>query len=308
MKWLHRIRPINILIILATQLLVYLFYSLPISIGDVFHTDYPSFKYYFIIAVITCIVVTAGYIINDIFDSEIDKINKPKKAISNPSRWMIVYKALFIIGLSLVVFVSYQLKVIYFTPIYLLTWFLLYQYSRRLKCMPLIGNLVVALLSSAAVLIVMAPAFHIYKTFDDQAYYFIFLPVYYYTIMAFLLSFMREVVKDMEDVNGDGSQKCQTMAVKFGLKITRTIVQGLHLITIVLSIGFAWLFLGVDRLIWVGFIGILIILLLFQMVRLNKASAQSSYRKIQKFYKLIMVMGILVFLLEPYIYEFLGLT
>ena len=161
MKWLNRIRPVNLLIILATQLLVYLLYVLPISIGDIFEQDYPSFQYYLIIAIITCIVTSGGYIINDIFDSEIDKMNKPDKAMLEVGRWMLVYKVLFVMGLCLVFYVSYKLENLYFTPIYLLTWFTLYQYSKRLKCTPLIGNVVVAFLSSAAVLIVMAPAFHI---------------------------------------------------------------------------------------------------------------------------------------------------
>lgn len=304
MKWLERIRPLNLLIVLATQLLVYLFYVLPISIGDILHTDYPPFKYYLIIAIITCIVTAAGYIINDIFDSEIDKVNKPSKALYDVKTWMTVYKVLFVIGLSLVVYVSFQLKSWFFTPVYILTWVLLYQYSRYLKCKPLIGNVLVALLSSAAVLIVMAPAFHIYVMFEEDQYYLIFLPVYYYTIMAFMLSLLREIVKDMEDLEGDKSQNCRTIAVQAGIIKTKLIVQFFTFCTIFFSAGFAYIFFENNRMIWVCFIGVLILLLFFQAYRLKKEGGPKAFRSIQKFYKLIMVLGILCFLLEPYLGNF----
>ena len=301
MKWLKRIRPTNLLIIIATQLLVYLFYALPISIGDIFNSDYPSFKYYVVIAFITCIVTSGGYIINDIFDSEIDKINKPSRALYNVKEWKRVYKALFIIGLVLVFYVSYQLENLYFTPIYILTWFVLFQYSKNLKCKPLIGNVIVAFLSSASVLLVIAPALHIYLRFDEEQFNLIFLPIYYYTLMAFMLSLLREIVKDMEDVEGDKSQNCRTMAVQAGMNRTKYVVQFFTLCTILFSAGFTYIFSVNDRISWVYFIGIIILLLFFQAYRLNRGGAPKEFHSIQKFYKIMMILGILFFLVEPYL-------
>ncbi len=301
MRWLARIRPVNMVIIVLTQLLVYVAYVLPISIGDPLQ-NYPPFIYYLLITLITCIVVAGGYIINDIFDIEIDKINKPHSVLQQPKKWMFVYKSLFIMGLILVVYVSFRLNELLFTPIYILTWLVLLHYSKRWKCKPLIGNVVVALLSSAAVLIVLAPGFSIYITYETEHFKDLFLPVIYYTAMAFMLSLMREIVKDMEDVEGDRTLHCRTLVVSAGLTKTKVLVHFFHLVTILFSLGFAYVLWEAGRIYWVGFIGLLSIVLFWQMLRINKGGAPKDFKSIQKMYKVLMVIGILFFLIEPYMY------
>lgn len=300
MKGLSRIRPLNILIVLATQLLVYVAFVLPISLGDLPGIEYPPFYCYFIIALITCIVTIGGYIINDIYDIEIDKINKPDKVMLNPVFWNQVYKVLFVIGLILVLFLSYQLSNIFYTPIYILAWLILQQYSKRWKCKVLIGNVVVALLSSLSVLTVLAPAFSIYLTYEEETFKLFFTPLIYYTLMAFMISLLREMVKDIEDVEGDKKNACKTLAVQAGIVKSKVYTQFLQLTTIVFSLMFAYVFFDMRRHIWVGFIFFLILLLVYQMYKLNVGQDPKDFRSVQKFYKLLMVIGILVFLVEPY--------
>lgn len=303
MKWLARIRPLNIIIVLATQLLVYLFFILPIAIGDAASAEYPPFHYYLVIAIITCIVTVGGYIINDIYDIEIDRVNKPLKVMLKPKSWVIVYKILFLIGLALVVYLSVQLSNIFYTPIYLISWVLLNVYSKKLKCLPLIGNVVVALMSACAVVAIIAPAFSIYMTFDEESLRLIFLPMIYYTIMAFMLTLVREIVKDLEDIEGDKLQGCRTLAVASGVTKTKVFTQFFHSVIIFFSMAFMYIFYGIERHIWVGFIALLILLLLWQAYRLSVGRGPKDFRKIQRLYKLMMVAGIIVFLLEPYILE-----
>ncbi len=300
MKGLARIRPVNIIIVLATQLLVYLAFVLPISLGDAQGVEYPAFKYYFIISIITCIVTIGGYVINDIYDVEIDKVNKPHRAIKNLVLWAWIYKILFVVGLALVSYVSYHLSNIYYTPVYIVSWLVLNQYSKRWKCTVLIGNIVVALMSSLAVLIVLAPAFSIYLSYEEETFNRFFIPVIYYTLMAFMISLLREIVKDMEDLDGDKLAGCKTLVVQAGIVKAKVFTQFFHIATIVCSMIFAYIFFAMGRFVWVGFILVLLLILAYQMFKLKEGRGPNEFRKIQKLYKLIMGLGILVFLIEPY--------
>ncbi len=182
-----------------------------------------------IFTLITVIIAGSGYVINDYYDEEIDKVNKPKKWIVG-NIWsrkevLKLYFLLVSMGAVLSIFLAIRLSLFPFLFIYPIAIFGLWLYSYALKCMPIIGNLWVSLFCAGVVLVIALPDF---LTDRQDA---ISPHLIYYAIFAFLTTWYREIVKDIEDVEGDKLVGCFTFPVRFGIMaskwLTLMIVAGL---------------------------------------------------------------------------------
>jgi len=176
-------------------------------------------------------VSAAGYVINDYFDIEIDKINKPYRPLPSgrvsPLEAYRLSIALFVIGIALSTWIG--IVVLVFTVVNAI---LIYIYSYRLKRLGLIGNLVVALCSSNTIL------FGSLAFIESHNLSFIaLLPSLPLAIIAFLLVLAREFVKGIEDYFGDKEHGVRTLAVVVGLK--KSII--ITLITIAILICMSWI-------------------------------------------------------------------
>ena len=228
MAWLRLIRWKNLLIVLFTQLLVWACVLLPMK-------QYAATPLLLTplnllcIALSTVLIAAAGYIINDYFDIKIDIINRPEKMVLEkriPRKWgIILHTALNLIGLALAAYVARQAGHYEWLALQLSCTILLWFYSASFKRQFVTGNVVVALLTALTILTLMIyePATHPYIT---QHYFLqiadkkIINPVWVlgvYTYFAFMLTWMREIVKDMEDFKGDAEEGCVTMPIKIGL-------------------------------------------------------------------------------------------
>jgi 4-hydroxybenzoate polyprenyltransferase len=165
-----------------------------------------------------------GYIVNDIFDSEADQINKPEKLfvgkeISNQTAW-VLYWAHTLLGLGIGVFLAYRIGVMMLAIVPLFIIGLLWFYTTSYKKLPLIGNLVISLFTGFVPLVV-----GLFELISERRMYrkdIIDLNfVIGYAAFAFLISMVREIVKDMEDVEGDKETDCQTMPVAWGISISK---------------------------------------------------------------------------------------
>lgn len=170
----------------------------------------------FLLISITALIGASGYIINDYYDAEIDKINKPLSAIAGPV-WHLktvrrVYLAFVAVGFLLSVWLALRLNLLPYLFLYLLAVTGLWYYSYALKCKPVAGNLMVSVFCAGVVAIVVLPDILKDNGSIVQAEFGI------YVVFAFLSTWYREVVKDIEDVEGDQQAGCQTFPVKFGLK------------------------------------------------------------------------------------------
>lgn len=199
----------------------------------------------FTLLVISMVLIQAGgYVINDIFDMEIDAINKPEKQIVGKvfteKQCNLFYIVLTIIGLACALAASVMALGNKFITIFAcmaLLACLLYSYSSRYKKKLVIGNIIVSLSVAFAVfvpwlfemiyiskhellLITMQPLMRISLRF-----------VLVYTAFAFLLTLIREIVKDMEDVEGDGRSHCRTIPIVWGMKAAQIIVIVLSFVT-----------------------------------------------------------------------------
>ncbi|MDZ4747763.1 MAG: UbiA family prenyltransferase [Saprospiraceae bacterium] len=197
-----------------------------------------------VLITITMIIAASGYVINDYYDTRIDSINKPQRWIAG-NTWTLktvlhVYGILVGSGALLSIFLAYKLSLFIYLLIYPLAIAGLWFYSYALKCRPITGNLWVALFCGGVVSIIALPDL-LHENPDA-----ISGQLWYYTLFAFLSTWYREAVKDLEDIVGDQREGCSTFPVRFGLMQGKiiAIVLGLLLITTLI----AWEMIQTDSL------------------------------------------------------------
>lgn len=239
MDWLRLIRWKNLLIVFFTQLLVW--YSL---IYDSTHfgglwaiTDFLP------LAVSTVLIAAAGYIINDYFDIKIDIINRPEKVVLEkkiPLKTAIIAHTLLnIAGMLLAGFVAVRAHHVEWLLVQVVCITLLWFYSTDFKKQFITGNVVVALLTALTILVLQVYEPGISSHLRLKSLRTIIPPVikpavvlYSYAFFAFMLTWMREIVKDMEDYIGDAEEGCVTMPIKMGLPFSTSFIRVLGAITL----------------------------------------------------------------------------
>jgi 4-hydroxybenzoate polyprenyltransferase len=161
-------------------------------------------QHFYLLLLATFCVAAAGYIINDYYDVKIDAINKPSKLVVgkgvNRRQAMLAHLLLSAIGVIVGFTLSWSVGFINAGAV-----FLLWGYSAQLKKMLLLGNITIAFLSATMLLVVAVNA-----GIDNKA-------VWAYALFAFIISLVREIIKDMEDVKGDATFGCRTLPIVAGI-------------------------------------------------------------------------------------------
>ncbi|MBS1773687.1 MAG: geranylgeranylglycerol-phosphate geranylgeranyltransferase [Bacteroidetes bacterium] len=304
MYWLRLIRWQNLLIVFLTQMLAWGCVVLPLQ----HHTEVQLLLNpvnFLLLSFSTVAIAAAGYIINDYFDIKIDIINRPDTVIlekSIPLRMAILaHSALNIAGIIAAAVVARRAGHYSWLALQIGCSVMLWFYSTHFKRQFMIGNVVVALLTSFTIIALMLyePAIHYYLSqppfipFKDNS---IPNPAYVlgiYTCFAFTLTWMREIVKDMEDFKGDANEGCITMPIKWGLERSGRFTQALGIIAIVPLLFGAYKLINAQ---WIA-LGIYAIVLLAMPVaiwifNLNKKATTIHYHTMSRWLKIIMVSGI----------------
>jgi len=223
------IRWPNVLMVALIQSLIY--HQLLISSRSVL-----GLAGFVLLCIITMLIAASGYVINDYYDAPIDRINRPQRWIAG-NTWtnrqvLMVYFSLLALGAVLSIVLAIRLSMIAYLFIYPLAVAGLWLYSFSLKCKPIAGNLWVALFCAGVVAIVALPdGLSGNKEIISQA-------LWYYIAFAFLTTWYREVVKDLEDVEGDSRASCQTFIVRYGLLYGK--IMALILGVILIAALYAW--------------------------------------------------------------------
>lgn len=230
----------------------------------------------FLLTASTVIVAAGGYIINDYYDVKIDLINKPGRVVIGKKvarRYALLFHSvLSITGTLIGFFLSWQIGVINFLSAFLLWW-----YSNDLKRQPFIGNGVVALLTGLAIFLVSV----LYQTH---------LPlVITYSVFAFAITLIREIVKDMEDLKGDNTFGCQTLPIIWGLRRTKFLIYFLMLVLFGSVVYINEVFTKLPLLYFFVF---LFLPLVFLFVRLLRADTKKDFYKLSQWCKIIMLLGV----------------
>jgi 4-hydroxybenzoate polyprenyltransferase len=310
--FLHLIRWPNIVIVILTQSLV--MYAL---IGRVYAGAgiEPALRplLFFILVSVTALIAAAGYIINDYFDIRTDRINKPGSVVVGkfiPRRIAIKLHIIFnsvaiAAGLYLSIKVgSFRLWLI-FPMMTILLWF----YSERYKRKVLSGNLAVAFMSAMVVVVVWLFEFFALRQQPDK-----FMTVYTqiglisrvvftYALFAFLLSFVRELIKDAEDVEGDAITGCQTLPVVYGIRYSGNLAFVLLIVTLLLSLAGSFFLYKTSRLVPAFYFLIVVAVpVLFLAIQVAGARAKEQFHSISNLLKLLMLSGIVgLFILSFYL-------
>jgi 4-hydroxybenzoate polyprenyltransferase len=298
-----------LLFIALTQVLFYFKIVIPVSGGD----PLLSMDDFFLLLMASISIAAAGYIINDYFDMDIDFINKPNRMIIGRSvsrRWaMLLHMLLSLIGLFLTAIVSMHLGSLWLLFMNFLSVFLLLLYSSTFKKKLIIGNVIISLLTAWVIISLFVSAFK----WDDLQYLnakqAVFSKLYRYTIayaaFAFVVSLIREVVKDAEDQIGDKQYGCTTMPIKWGQAGTKIF---LFVLIFVLTASLLSILVGQSLSIvffdfsnyktWLqNFLLIILLVQLSVMVqKLRRASVPIDYSVISRELKLFMLTGILTML------------
>ncbi|GAA4458299.1 geranylgeranylglycerol-phosphate geranylgeranyltransferase [Rurimicrobium arvi] len=300
MAWLRLVRWNNLFIVMLTQLLVWCCVLLPLHAW----TDTPFLLgplHFALVCTSTILIAAAGYIINDYFDIKIDAINRPQKAILDRvidrRQAIIAHSVLNVLALVLAGAVALSAGKWYWLFVQLFSTVLLFFYSSHFKRLYVIGNVVVALLTALTIFTLFI--------YEPGLWYFVKQPpmlrkgdaelanpiwvLGIYTGFAFVLTWMREIVKDMEDHIGDAAEGCVTMPIKLGLKRTARFIQ---LISLGAIIPLVIASVKVQGLLGIYTFFVLTLPLTAWVLLLNRRASTQHYHRMSRYLKVIMVSGI----------------
>lgn len=241
------VRPVNLLMIAGTMWIMRWWVLEPLLGGQgVDSLNYPEWKFSLSVAV-AVFIAAAGNIINDYFDVRIDRINKPDRVVIDRGVKrrvaMAAHHACNFLACSIGIFLAWDsgVYILAIVPIFMAAslWF----YSTTFKKQPLIGNFVIALM--VAIVPLWAGVFEILiqtqlypqamQLFGTGRVLWMVLGVF--AAFAFLLTLIREALKDLEDVPGDGEAGLSTMPLKWGIPFTKKYIGSLGVVAIVLILG-----------------------------------------------------------------------
>lgn len=295
------IRWPNLAFIFLTQVMFEYCILKPIFSGADFKNNIHGI-YFLLITFSYVLIAAAGYIINDYFDLNIDLINKPDKVIISKiiSRrrallWHIILSAL-AIGCSFYVDVKTGSKVAGLSA--LACVILLFFYSTTLKKKFLIGNVLVSAITAWSVIVLTllegTKFFMAEARLGNLEIDKIFRLTVLYTGFAFIVSLIREVVKDMEDIEGDRKYGCKTMPIVWGINASKVFV-AVWLIVLISILAMNQVYVMQFRW-WISIIYAIILIivpLLLIFKKLFGAKNAEDFHKLSSMLKIVMLTGIL---------------
>ncbi|GGG04509.1 prenyltransferase [Dokdonia pacifica] len=250
------------------------------------------------LVIATVLIAAGGYIINDIIDVTADKINKPKKRIVgvsiDPRRAKFFYYLFTFVGVGFGFVITAGLKEPLYFLIFAGTAFLLYLYSRFLRKMALVGNLLVSLTVALSIIIVaIFELFPISTGIDPELKIFLFDIIIDISIAAFLINLIREIVKDIEDIQGDHVARYRTLPIILGAQRTARIASIICLLTLTLISWYTFTFLYEHKkTVAILFFGV-IAPLGYVATRLWEDDKKSHFTRLSLILKIIMFIGII---------------
>jgi len=250
----------------------------------------------FVIVLASSLAIASGYIINSFYDSKKDLINKPNKSqldrlVSQNTKLKVYFGLNFFVAL-IAFFVSFR-AVLFFSAYIFLIWF----YSHKIKKYPIVGNLMAAFLA-------------ILPFFGILLYYYLKMPLYEiesnsgklavilsHGAFVFLLILIREMIKDLENLKGDFASDYKTIPIIYGEKVSKKIITGLAILTIVpvyflinvYDVGY------MDIYFYFGFI-----IMIFFLLYLWKWETKEKYVLLHNVLKFLIVAGVFcIVLINP---------
>ncbi len=282
----------NLIFIVLTQLLFYYCIYLPL---------YQSEKIYLLVWLVlaSVFIAAAGYIINDYFDLNIDKINKPERNVLNTiinRRWAIVWHLLLSLMGIMATAMAVGFSKWYLIIANIVCVALLWLYSTSFKRQLLIGNIVISLLAAWTVLILFFAQVPFNEAFNSKNEITLkfFRLAFLYGGFAFIISLIREAIKDIEDREGDAQYGCKTLPIYAGARAAKIYIS-IWMVVLIASLFILQLYIMQFR--WWFAIAYSIIFIIgplcYLLNQLMKAQVVKDYSRLSSLTKTIMLTGIL---------------
>ena len=260
----------------------------------------------------TVLITAGGYVINDYFDVKIDQINRPDRLIVTRSvtkpEAMRLFQVLTAAGIVCGIVASICLRSWVTAVIFVFVPGLLWFYSASYKRQFLIGNLIVALAAALCPLLIaianVAWLKHLYGDVNGidvlsltTLPHDLYMWIGGFATFAFWGTFIREIIKDMQDVTGDRELECHSLPVVLGEPATKGIVTALLLAMAGAIVWLAWWVIPFPngwnslhaRYVVLG----LLVPIACELWLLWSARIPSDYRTAQSVMKFVLLMGVL---------------
>lgn len=298
------IRWKNLILIALVQILIKYALLLPFYESYGVTTSLSELAFFLLVFATVCIAA-GGNVINDIYDIETDKVNKPESVIVNKhiseKAALNLFIILNIIGVGMGFYLSNGIGKSGYFVIFIIASALLYVYSSYLKQMLLVGNIVVSLVVSLSILLV--GVFELLPVINDanrEIQITFFKIILDYAIFAFMINLLRELVKDIEDIDGDYKAGMQTLPIVLGRERANKVVFFLSLIPIFSVVYYLITYLYKQTEVVSYFLVFIIAPLIYVTIKLFSAEQKKQYRHISLVLKLVMLTGILSMVLYKY--------
>ncbi len=303
MPLLKLIRIKNLFFIALTEFLIWYFF-----VGTVL--GYRGFSLqlsvlqFCLLVLATAASAAAGYVVNDVFDTDMDRLNRPEKMIIGTHisktvamRW---YWFFTLLSVALGMYLAYSVDIIELGLINVFRSGILWYYSTEYKRQFFIGNFVVALVvASGPIEIAVYKVPLLIKEYRNililtrTDFNVLFYFLWGFSGFAFLLTFIREIIKDLQDREGDRMAGCQTLAIQWGVKKSKLF---LYALVLLVSIGLGsyqvYQVLRDDYVTFVYFFVAVQVPLYFLLYKLRKAELPSDFASASKLCKAIMFAGV----------------
>ncbi len=301
LHFLNLIRYKNLLMIAIVQLLI------KYALFEPFGVDITLNWFGFALLILsTLCIAAAGNIINDIYDIETDTVNRPNKVIVGKHISEKTANTLFIvfnvIGVGIGFYLSHLVGRSGFFALFVIISALLYIYSSHLKQMIVVGNIVVSIIVALSIIIVglfeLLPVITPQNQDTQLTFFRILLD---YAAFSFLINLIREMVKDIEDIDGDYKAGMNTLPIAIGRERASKITFILSIIPIA-AVAYYMITYLYKQQIAIGYFLIFIIApLIYVAIKLFSAETKQHYHHISTILKLVMFFGMLSLILYKFI-------
>ena len=259
-----------------------------------------SDMHFILLVMVTVIITASGYVINDLSDIETDRINKPERlfvgniiSFEGATR---LYYAMVALGFVLATYLSIQIEKLTWLSLYPISILILWTYSKVLKKTAIIGNVLVSIYCAGVPgVLLFAEQSGINKLVHTESYKYCVWVFIAYMLFSFLTTLLRELIKDIEDLEGDKLTGIKTLPVIIGVNNSRHVAAVIH-VSLIICIGL-WCFWSYNLDFNYRLFGIILVIFIPSVYLLKlilQAQQKKDYSKISQTLKIIMFGGILL--------------
>ncbi|UKM63713.1 geranylgeranylglycerol-phosphate geranylgeranyltransferase [Flavobacteriaceae bacterium GSB9] len=269
------------------------------------HSSLDGFSFFLLVFSSLCIAA-AGNIINDIYDIKTDTINKPQRVIidkhMSKNKAYTAFMVLNMVGVVAGFYLSHRVGKPSFFSVFILISFLLYLYAAYLKQTVLVGNVVVSILVAMSLIVVGIFDLVPMLTPSNHSLQLLFFKVIFdYALFAFTINLLREIAKDLEDIDGDYGSGMATLPIFLGRARTKNILVFLNVITLAGIIYYLNTNLYKQPIAIVYFLFFVVGPLIYISIKTFNSKTKTDFAHLSTMYKLVMCFGMLSLLLYKYV-------